>query len=188
MSTFNRSTEECHRTDVLREAMGRCLCYSCVERDKPTTLSVKITARKSDQMTEGPLYNGGCPAGPRSHARNTLCSQIAHDCPPPSGEGPEEESSNSCHPVAKSITYGPTVSQGPTEIRGKEPCRGIKSTLAHAQLDIIFDSDRCPCFLEDECLMVIHEIYWWPLISLVTVRWSILPSAAGFPIFRILKM
>jgi len=51
--------------------------------------------------------------------------------------------------------------QGPTEIRGKEPCRGIKSLVAHAQLDFIFYSNLSPRFLEDECLKVIHDIYWW---------------------------
>jgi len=86
------------------------------------------------------------------------------------------------------MTHGPTVCQGTTEMRGKEPCRGMKSLVAYDQLDFIFDSNRCPCFLKDECLMVIHEIYWWLLISLVTVRWSILKSAAGFPIFRSLIM
>jgi len=58
------------------------------------------------------------------------------------------------------MTHGPTVCQGSTETRAKEPCRGIKSLVAHAQLDFIFDSNRSPRFLEDECLKVIHEIYW----------------------------
>jgi len=53
------------------------------------------------------------------------------------------------------------VCQGPTEIRDKELCRWIKSLVAHEQLDFIFDSIRSPRFLEDECLKVIHEIYWW---------------------------
>ena len=55
----------------------------------------------------------------------------------------------------------PTVCQGPTEIRDKELCRWIKSLVAHEQLDFIFVSIRSPRFLEDECLKVIHEIYWW---------------------------
>jgi len=79
VATSHRSTKDCHRTDVLRETMGRCLCNSCGERDKPTTLSLKITARKRDGVTQGPLGNRGCPAGPRPPALNTLCSQTAHD-------------------------------------------------------------------------------------------------------------
>jgi len=59
------------------------------------------------------------------------------------------------------MNHGPTLCQGSTEIRGKEPCRAIKSLAAHAQLDFIFDPNRSPRFLEDECLTVIHEIYWW---------------------------
>jgi len=51
------------------------------------------------------------------------------------------------------------VCQGPTEIRGKEPCRGIKSLVANAQLEFIFDSNRSPRSFGDECLNVIHEIY-----------------------------
>jgi len=95
VSTLHRSTKDCHRTDVLREAMGLCLCNSCVERDKPTTLSLNITERKRDQVTQGPLGNRRCPAGPRAPALNTLCSQTAQDCPHPSGEGPKRQSSSS---------------------------------------------------------------------------------------------
>jgi len=40
VSTLHRSTKDFHGTDVLREAMGRCLCNSCVKRNKPTTLSL----------------------------------------------------------------------------------------------------------------------------------------------------
>ena len=95
VSTLHRSTKDCHRTDVLREAMGRCLCNNCVERDKPTTLSLKITARKRYQVTQGPPRNRGFPGGPRPPALNTVCSQTAHDCPHPREEGPKRQSSNS---------------------------------------------------------------------------------------------
>jgi len=95
VSTLHRGTKDCHRTDVLRDAMGRFLRNSCVERDKPTTLWLKIAARKRYQVTQGPLGNRACPAGPRPHALNNLCSQTAHVCPHLSGEGPKRQSSNS---------------------------------------------------------------------------------------------
>ena len=95
VSTSHRSAEYCHRTDMLREAMGLFLCSSCVERDKTTTLPLQITARKRDQVTQAPLGNLGCPAGQRPPALNTLCCHTAHDCPHPSGERPKRQSSNS---------------------------------------------------------------------------------------------
>jgi len=97
----------------------------------------------------------------RSRKKKTISPTPGIAVQEPSNEGRCRKKSDARVGGTTFMTHGPTVCQRPTEIRGKEPCRAIKSLLAHAQLDFIYDSNRSPRFLEDEFLKVIHEIYWW---------------------------